>query len=185
MFLEMDQAAGSRINLSCNLSMCGEDTIHSVMLPGGGQPIPKAVLLLDEQYSQWPMPDQCLYIKVVKLPSWLLLPQQLNCIMQECPQVPIIGVGLAPKERAEKETVITWVAHVAQQLRCKGKENQVFILTGLPRAAPDTMNRINYNRNLSAGVRQWNKDNPKLFIKYGPWLRPLVHQKMVHGEKIV
>ena len=114
-------------------------------------------------------------VKFVVPEDWLLLGFKIGSGTLGVSGYNVVGVVVTPKfDRVAKRAVVTWVEDVTSSITSMNPDAQVVFATGLPRPLTETLDRINYNRNLAYGIRRWNLKHPDQFVKYCGWHKVLV-----------
>ena len=178
----MEQGSGSyagggrRRDLDPTIQTSGGRSTPLGNLLGLTLPPARAQMLCDDQFINWPLPDQLLSVHFVVPPPMFALPSRIRKgeIKLDSDMI-IIAIGTVDK--LAKATVITWVQDMMDSIRQCNPNAEVFLGTALPQHGENLMKVVNYNRNIAAGIRRWNRHHPHTCAKYIGWHKVLLKEE--------
>ena len=132
-------------------------------------------LLCDETFINWPLPDTNIQVHFVVPPEWLTVADRIRSQTIDVHARKVV-VAVGPPGKTSKGTVLTWVRDILGSIRDMAPDAEVFLTTALPRPPPQQMATINFNRNLSAAIKRWNRMNPTGYAKYVGWHKALLDE---------
>ena len=133
----------------------------------------RCLVICDSAYINWPLPDPLMHVKFIDREVLQFL-FTIN-YMEELDDVEFVVVAVLSQKVLGKHTVHEWVADLVRVVHNRAAQARVYFATSLPILGVRKMNVINFNLNLSNGVKVWNAQNPRSHVRYAAWHRPVLN----------
>ena len=135
----------------------------------------RCLVICDSAYINWPLPDPLMHVTFIDR-EVLQFPFTIN-YMEELDDVEFVVVAVSSQRVLGKHTVCEWVADLAWVMHNRTAQARVYFATSLPILGDRKMNVINFNHNLSNGIKVWNARNPHSHVRYAAWHHPVLHMQ--------
>ena len=177
--LEKDELAGGQdpLEASTGNGQAGVNPGQSTplgMLLGFTIAPTRCLVICDFLYINWPLLDPLMCVTFIDR-EVLQFPFTIN-YMEDLEDVEFVVVTVSSQRVLGKHTVHEWVADLARVVH-NWVNARVYFATSLPVLGPRKMNVINFNCNLSNGIKVWNACNLHTHVWYADWHCPVLNME--------